>query len=89
MKKTIKSLEAELVRVQEDRDRYLSKYYSLSEKVEREKHEKMMMLKSDRDELGNQVRNLLEVVRWLIKPSTAESPFAPTKDQRDENIRRF
>ena len=36
-------------------------------------------------ELLNQSRNLMEIIRWHINPQTAESPFFPTKNQRDEH----
>ena len=84
MKKTIKQLEQELDDMREEKLRYYTKYRELEDEKEKNKTNQMMRLNSERDELSNQVRNLLEIIRWQIKPDTAKSPFMPDKDQRDE-----
>ena len=90
MKKTIKQLEQELDDMREDRDRYYSQYRELEDEKTKNRTNQMMRLDLERDELSNQVKNLLEIIRWQIKPDTAKSPFMPDKDQRDDrDNRRF
>ena len=83
MKITIKQLQEKLESMEKDRDNFYAKYWDLKEKEDRRNKDSMFALKSENGELANQVRNLLEIIRWQIKPNTAESPFQPTKEQRD------
>lgn len=82
--KTIKQLQEELEMAEKDRGFYFSKYYELKEEKEKSERNKMISVQSKKDELSNQTKNLLEIVRWLIKPETAKSPFMPDKNQREE-----
>lgn len=63
---------------------YADKCYDLQKADEKRKQNEMFALKSENGELANQVRNLMEIIRWQIKPNTAEAPFQPTKEQRDD-----
>ena len=83
MKITIKQLQEKLESMGKDRDSYYAKYWELKEKEDGRKKNEMFALRSENGELTNQVRNLLEIIRWQIKPNTAEAPFQPTKEQRD------
>jgi len=89
MRKTIKQLEQELEVVKNEKDNYFSKYYELKEEKEKSEINKMMNIQSEKDELSNQTRNLLEIIRWFIKPETARHPFMPDKTQRDDKRDRF
>lgn len=89
MKKTLKQLQKELDDMQVDRDKFYSKWSELKEEKDRKQHNEMLVLHSERDELVSQVRNLLEVIRWHINPNTTESPFLPTKNQRDERPKNY
>ena len=84
MKKTIKQLEQEIETLNRDKDRWYSKFTDLKEEKDRTQNIEFSALRNDRGQLLNQVANLLEIIRWHINPSTAESPFLPTKGQRED-----
>lgn len=84
MRKTIKSLEAEIERVEGDRDDYRRKYFEADDKLKEISREDMFKVGRDNDALISQSKNLLEIIRWLINNETAKSPFMPEKSQRDE-----
>ena len=84
MKKTIKQLEEEIVMLKDKAQGYADRCYDFQKAEEKRKQNEMFALKSENGELANQVRNLMEIIRWQVRPNTAETPFMPTKDQRDE-----
>lgn len=88
MKKTIKQLENDLEHAQVSRDQYYNRWQELEKELKDKRNNEMFAIKSENGELANQVKNLLEIIRWQIRPNTAEAPFQPTKDQREENGRR-
>ena len=87
MRKTIKQLEEQLKSLEIDRDNFYKKYWDLKEENDRRKKDEMFAYKTENGELANQVKTLLEIIRWQIRPNTADTPFEPTKDQRDERNR--
>lgn len=87
MKKTIKQLEEQVSELAEAKDRYYRKWQELEELDKKRKQDQMFNSKRENDELANQVRNLLEIIRWHINPETTRSPFMPSKDQRDNEGR--
>ena len=89
MKKNIKELEKDLAAMKEDRDRYYTKYRELSDENARMNRSGLIERRREKEEMLNQIRNLMEIIRWQMNPSTTNSPFMPTKDQRIENRPRF
>ena len=88
MKKTIKQLESELKQMTDSRDKYWSKVSDLEEEKKEKLQYSMNKLKDDHSDLSNQVRDLMEIIRWQINNETAKSPFMPNKSERDENRNR-
>jgi hypothetical protein len=89
MRKTIKSLEEEIERIEVDRDDYRRKYFDADEKLKEASREDMFKIGRNNESLISQEKNLLEIIRWLINKETAKSPFMPEKSQRDEERGRF
>lgn len=87
MRKTIKSLEEEIERIEVDRDDYRRKYFDADEKLKEVSREDMFKIGRNNESLISQEKNLLEIIRWLINKETAKSPFMPEKSQRDEKGR--
>ena len=80
----MEQLEEQLQRAGETSDKYYGLWQKADKELETKRNNEMFALKSENGELANQVRNLMEIIRWQIRPNTAESPFMPDKNQRDE-----
>ena len=87
MRKTIKSLEEEIERIEVDRNDYRRKYFDADEKLKEISREDMFKMDRENERLTAQDKNLLEIIRWLINKETANSPFMAEKSQRDERGR--
>ena len=87
MRKTIKSLEEEIERIEVDRIDYRRKYFDADEKLKEISREDMFKMDRENERLTAQDKNLLEIIRWLINKETANSPFMAEKSQRDERGR--
>lgn len=88
-RKTIEQLEKELAQSREREHQYYVKWSLLEKKEDENNQNKFHKLNNDALHLESQVRNLMEIIRWKINPLTAETPFLPTKDQRENNGNKF
>lgn len=88
MKKTNKKLEEELSSMISERDKWYGKYKELEKEKNLRIENEMFSLKNESKEQANQIRNLLEIIRWQINPETAKFPFLVEKNQR-EDTRKF
>lgn len=80
---TKKELQLQVKEIGDDRDYWRREYAKLEDIAKLNERSKYLKLEEDKYALQSQVRNLMEIIRWQINPSTARSPFTPTKDERD------
>ena len=85
--KTIKQLEEKIEVLEKDKSHWYNKFSELKEEKDRKQNNQIYSLENEKSQLLDQVKNLLEIVRWHCNPRTAESPFSPLKEQRDDNRR--
>lgn len=83
-KKTIKELEANIERLESDKSHWYNKFTELKNENDNKRNNEILVLRNEKEQLVEQVANLLEIIRWHINPTTAESPFLPTKNQRED-----
>jgi len=88
-KKTIAQLEKTIEELENSKSHWYNKYIEQKEKEDKQQRAEMFCLQDEKKELLNQVANLLEIIRWHINPSTAESPFLPVKSQREDGRKNY
>jgi hypothetical protein len=84
MRKTIKQLTAELASITEERNNLWRKINEEGRKERMDMMGEMSNLRQVNNMYQIEIDKLMEIVRWLINPKTAESPFIPTKEQRED-----
>jgi len=89
MKLTIAQLQERIKYLEQEKATWYEKYRDLKDADDKRKDMHNMKLNIEREERDKQVLNLLEIIRWQVNPKTAESPFMPTKNERDENRRNY
>lgn len=89
MKKTIKQLEARIEELEGQKSHWYNKFSELKDEKDKAQSKSMFNLESEKRHLSDQVANLLEIVRWHCNPRTAEAPFLPLKDQRDNGNKNY
>lgn len=88
MRVTIAQLQEKIKDLEVEKSSWYEKYRELKDADEKRNQFKMGRLEEERNQVDRQVANLMEIIRWQISPKTAESPFMPTKTERDDNNRR-
>jgi predicted patatin/cPLA2 family phospholipase len=78
--KQLKQLQNDL----EHRDKSLSDAYRKIYDLEHEQEKKMMTHRHTEEisRFKNEAERLLEIIRWMVKPSTAEIPFDKPLDEK-------
>lgn len=85
MKVTIAQLQEKIKYLEEQKLSWFNKYQELKDVDEKRRNNEMTRFDEEQKQTDRQVTNLMEIIRWQINPSTAKSPFMPTKDEREEN----
>ena len=89
MKVTIAQLQEKIKDLQAEKSQWYEKYRELKDADEKRNQYKMGLLAEEQRQTDKQVLNLLEIIRWQVNPKTAESPFMPTKTEREDNRRNY
>lgn len=84
MKVTIAQLQERIESLEKEKNSWYEKYYELKEAQAKQEQMKLVRLDEEQRQTERQVGNLMEIIRWQTNGKTAESPFMPTKEQRDE-----
>ena len=85
MKVTIAQLQEKIGRLEREKTEWYEKYRELKAEDEKRNQYKMARFEEDERQTDLQIKNLMEIIRWQIRPNTAESPFMPNKSERDGN----
>lgn len=83
-KPTIKELQARIEYLEEQKNNWYEKYSELKQAEVTRNMLTEARLDEEKRQTDRQVANLMEIIRWQIRPNTAESPFMPNKDEREE-----
>jgi hypothetical protein len=83
-KPTIAELQARIEYLEEQKNNWYQKYSELKQAEEKRDGMKMAQLDEEKYQTDKQITNLMEIIRWQIRPNTAESPFMPTKNERED-----
>lgn len=89
MKVTIAQLQEKIKYLEEQKNSWYEKYQELKNADEKRNQLKMIRFDEEQRQIDRQVTNLMEIIRWQIRPNTAESPFSHTKAERDNNNRNY
>ena len=84
MKKTIKKLEEELEEERNDARTVRNRLYETERELNSIRNDRAINLERNFEREIDLSKNLLEIIRWMVNPETAKSPFNPTKDERDD-----
>lgn len=87
MKVTIAQLQEKIANLEREKNSWYEKYRELKDADEKRNELKRVRFDEEQRQTGEQVRNLMEIIRWQINGRTAEAPFMPMKTERDDNTR--
>ncbi len=87
MRVTIAQLQDEVARLKTEKNSWYEKYRELKDLEDKRNDMRLTRLDEEQKQTDRQITNLMEIIRWQIRPNTAEAPFMPTKNERDELTR--
>lgn len=87
MRVTIAQLQDEIARLKTEKNSWYEKYRELKDLEDKRNDMRLTRLDEEQKQTDRQITNLMEIIRWQIRPNTAEAPFMPTKHERDELTR--
>ena len=89
MKVTIAQLQQKIEYLEKEKNLWYEKYRELKDAEDKRNELEFTGHRIMKEQERQQVRNLMEIIRWQVNGRTAEAPFMPMKSERDDNGRNY